>query len=40
MHATGLSIVATSYSDVKTALDRHRAQGCWAGYVEIFPYTQ
>jgi hypothetical protein len=21
-------------------LDRHRAQGCWAGDVEIFPYTQ
>jgi hypothetical protein len=22
------------------SLDRHHAQGCWAGYVEIFPYTQ
>jgi hypothetical protein len=24
----------------KGRLDRHRAQGCWAGYVGIFQYTQ
>jgi hypothetical protein len=24
----------------KGRLDRHCAQGCWAGYVEIFQYTQ